>query len=135
MKVKMHNDTTVILKTNDEDKCLVFSQFEVFGGGVFKCRVNLKSRSFGYDGCAYFDNGRIFIEALESMSVNLKGSAELKEDYNDHVLKFEVTNLGHVIVSGMFVEYSDHSQNMTFEFKTDQTCLLPFVQDLKIAIN
>lgn len=135
MKVKMHNDTTVTLKTNDEDKCLVFSQFKVFGGASFKCRVNLKSRRFGYDGCVCFDNGRIFIEALETMSINLKGSAELKEDYNDHVIKFEVTNLGHVIVSGMFFEYSDHSQNMTFEFKTDQTCLLPFAKDLKLAIK
>jgi len=135
MKVKMHNDTTVALKTNDEDKYLVLSQFEVFGGGAFKCRVTLKSRSFGYDGYAHFDNCIIFIEALESMSINLKGSAELKEDYNDHVLKFEVTNLGHVIVSGMFVEYSDHSQNMSFEFKTDQTCLLPFAKDLKVVVN
>jgi len=134
MKVKMHSDKFVTLLTNDEDKSLVLSQFEIFGGGSFKCKVTLKSRRFGYDGCLYFDNGVLFIEALESMAIKLKGRAELKEDYSDHLLKFEVTNLGHVIVSGLFVEYSEHSQNMSFEFKTDQTCLLPFANSLKGVI-
>ncbi len=131
MKVKVDIHKSIELQTNDADKILILSGFEKLGGDSIKCHIILKSRRFGYDGSVTFDNILVFINAIETMGNELKGSAELKEDYNDNFIKFEITNLGHVIVSGTFVEYSEHSQNMSFEFKTDQTCLLPFSGSLK----
>lgn len=135
MRVKTNIKKTVELATNEEDQILRFSEFKVFGNGSFKCNVVLKSRCFSYGGDVYFDNGLDFLDAMEQMADELKGEAELKEDYHDHFIKFTMSSLGHVIVSGAFVEYSEHSQNMAFEFKTDQTCLKPFINNLKGAIQ
>ena len=134
MKLKEKINEVVVLQTNDEDKLLQLSGFELFGKGAFKCKVTLNSRGFAYTGNAYFDNGASFIGSLEKAATDLHGSAELKEDYNDHFIKLEINSIGHVIVSGTFVEYSDHSQNMSFEFKTDQTCLIPFINSFKKVV-
>ncbi|MFD1218246.1 hypothetical protein [Microbulbifer celer] len=134
MKHKEKVEEVVDLQTNDENKLLQLSSFELFGNGAFKCRVTLSSRGFAYTGDAYFDNGVSFINDLEMAATDFIGSAELKEDYNDHFIKLEVNSMGHVIVSGTFIEYSDHSQNMSFEFKTDQTCLGGFINAFKKVV-
>ncbi|UTZ24713.1 hypothetical protein [Vibrio campbellii] len=123
---------TVQLKTNDDRVTLELSEFELLGSS-FKCTVTLSSRGFGFNGAVYFDSPEKFLSDLEIMNDTMKGSAELKEDYKDHFLKFELNNLGHLIVSACFVEYSEHSQNLAVEFKTDQTCLPSFLEDLKLV--
>ncbi|KZN48835.1 hypothetical protein [Pseudoalteromonas luteoviolacea] len=124
---------TVQLKTNDDRVILELSEFELLGSS-FKCTVTLSSRGFGFHGAVYFDNPKKFLSDLEIMNSTMIGSAELKEDYNDHFLKFELNHLGHLIVSACFVEYSEHSQNLAVEFKTDQTCLPSFLEDLKLVL-
>lgn len=131
MRTKSNLEHIVELNTNDDRLILKLSNFELLGNS-FKCCVFISSRGFGYNGSVYFDNAEKFLSDLDVMNSTMSGTAELKEDYKDHFLKFEVNDLGHVIVSACFVEYSEHSQNLAIEFKTDQTCLSSFLEELKL---
>lgn len=131
MKIKVQNREVVSLKMNNEKHALVLQNFELFSQSSIKCTVTMKSRGFAYDGDAYFDNVDLFTEDISSMAESMDGTATLKEDYGDHFIKFKVTKLGHVIVSGAFVEHSDNSQLLEFEFVTDQTCLEAFACELE----
>ncbi|MGF1733584.1 WapI family immunity protein [Photobacterium kasasachensis] len=135
MKLKSINTTMLKLLTNDDKLVFEMTNFELFRGSSFKCRVLVSSRGFGYCGQVYFDNGQSFVEDIEKMAENIVGSAELIEDYHDHFVKFEVTKLGHVLVSGCFTEYGDFTQNLEFGFKIDQTCLVPFANDLRNVLQ
>ena len=124
----------VELKTNDETKSLVFSNIKFFANSL-KCHVSINSRGFGYNGSVAFDNVTKFFTDLEAMSHLSVGSAELSEDYADHYIKLELNTFGHVILSANFDEYSEHSQHLIINFKTDQTCLKPFLDDLRWAMS
>ena len=69
------------------------------------------------------------------MCIRDRGTAELKEDYKERTIRLEISNLGHVLVSGIIEEYSGHTQQLNFGFKTDQTCLLSFSKDLRKIIE
>ena len=131
MKLKSMNPEIISLLTNEEYKTFQLTNFELFEKGSFKSDINIFSNGFGYKGTLFFDNGVEFIEKLSSMDENLSGSAELKENYYDQGIKFAMTDCGHVIVSGSIEKHSDCSQCLNFEFKTDQTCLEPFIGDLR----
>ncbi|MCG7498835.1 hypothetical protein MHO82_18355 [Vibrio sp. Of7-15] len=135
MKLKSINTTMVKLLTNNDKLVFEMTNFELFGGSSFKCRIFVSSRGFGYCGQVYFDNGQSFVEDIEKMAESIVGSAELKEDYHDHFVKFEVTKIGYVLVSGCFTEYGDFTQNLEFGFKIDQTCLVPFATDLRNVLQ
>jgi len=135
VKIKSINDEVVTLLTNDEDKYLSFTNFSLLGRDSFKCKVNISSRGFKYEKEVYFDNMNTFIENIEKMSSTLLGETELKEEFNEHFIKFSLTKSGHVIVSASFVEYSDHSQNIFIEFESDQTCLAPLAKELRKVAN
>ncbi|HKJ32815.1 MAG TPA: hypothetical protein VKA34_13355 [Balneolales bacterium] len=119
------------LHTNSQDQFLELSGFELFEKGSFSCKLKIRSRGFGIEKTEYFDNISDFIDQIETMNTTLTGQAIIRENYHDHYIKFEITKTGHVIVSGHLFEYSQHKQELLFEFKTDQTCLEPFIQDLK----
>ncbi len=133
MRSKSTAVQSVELKTNDERHSLHLTDFEILGKSI-KCYIVMNSRGFSFEGAVYFDNAHKFIEELEVMNSELKGATELKEDYKDHYLRLELNELGHLIVSASFVEYSEHSQSLDLEFKTDQTCLPSFIEELKIAL-
>ncbi|MGD8113095.1 WapI family immunity protein [Vibrio sp. TRT 17S01] len=135
MKLKSTNTTVVKLLTNDDELVFEMTNFELFRGSSFKCRVLVSSIGFGYCGQVCFDNGQSFVESIEKMAENIVGSAELTEDYREHFVKFEVTKLGHVLVSGYFTKYGDFTHNLEFGFKIDQTCLAPFATDLRNVLQ
>ena len=131
MESRTSTNTVVKLQTNDDNQVLELSEFELFERNSFKCKLKVWSRGFGFEKNVFFDNAHIFIDRVEEMANSLTGEAVLTEEYHDHYLKFEVTKLGHVIVSGILIEYSQHEQRLEFGFKTDQTCLKPFSKELK----
>jgi len=68
------------------------------------------------------------------MALEMKGTAELKEDYKDQFIKLQISKLGHVLVCGKIEQYSGYTQTLSFGFKTDQTCLAKFGEDLRRVI-
>lgn len=135
MKSEYKNTASVQLLTNDESKVLVLSEFGGNQTVPYQCEVHISSMGFGFKGVFYFDNYLEFCASIEQMAAKLNGSAELKENYKDQAIKFEITNLGHVQVSGYLEHHSEHSQSLSFGFKTDQTCLAPFCKDLRKVLE
>ena len=126
---------SVQLATNDESKILILSNFVGSGGDPYQCDIEISSGGFGFKGAYYFDNYSSFIASIEKMSVNLSGSAKLREDYKEQEIKLEVLSLGHVLVSGKIEHHIDHRQLLSFGFKTDQVCLAQFGSDLRRVLG
>ena len=121
----------VRLSTNDSLKLLVLSNFNGNQKQPYQCDLRIKSGAFGFDGRFWFDNFLNFISAIDGMDEKLTGFAELKEDYKDQYIKLEMSNLGHVLVSGSIEQHSGITQSLEFGFRTDQTCLSTFSRDLR----
>jgi hypothetical protein len=128
MKSKTIYKKPITLITNDESHRLQLNNFESFGGGSYKCNVFIKSGPFSFDGGVHFDEVDTAVKQLEKMAIELKGHVKLAENYHDHYLSFKLTELGHLIVKGHFIEYSEHAQSLEFEFVTDQTSLNNFIR-------
>jgi len=135
MSIKQGNIAKIQLATHDKAKVLVLSNFSGTQAEPYQCEVEINSEGFGYKGTFYFDNYSEFVIALEHMSTNLVGTAELRENYKEQIIKLELTNLGHVLVSGTIEQYVDHLQVLSFGFKTDQTCLTQFSKELRMVIE
>lgn len=129
------DEIIVNLTTNDENKILVLSNFVGNQRDPYCCQVHLKSGSFGFIGIFYFDNFSVFVTSVERMTEEMAGSAELREDYKDQHITLELTELGHVVVSGVMERFDNISQKLIFGFKTDQTCLASFSRDLRNVLN
>lgn len=99
--------------------------------GSYSCLLVVHSRGYAYEGKYYYDNLDKFIEKLEMLDLTLLGKAELKQDFGDEYLVIEGGTMGHVTVSGRLVENSGYPQCLEFAFRTDQTCLSAFVNELK----
>ena len=127
----MKIDLDISLLTNDENKALRFSSFESLGSGSYKCKVVLNSSGFCYDNDMYFEDLENFVTDLGHMNSKLNGEAKLKEFNHEHYISFKLNDLGHLIVSGLLIEYSEHSQKLQFEFITDQTCLSGLLQGFR----
>ena len=125
----------VELATNDGSKILVLSNFSGNQRDPHQCEVDVYSNGFGFKGTFYFDNYSEFFTSLEKMSVSLSGSAELCEDFKDQNIKLEILKLGQVLVSGKMEKHREHSQVLYFGFKTDQTCLALFSEDLRKVLD
>lgn len=122
------------LKTNSDDHGLEFLDVERFSDGSGYCAVIMvHSRGFSVEIPFYFEVHPLdaFIENLEKMNQSLIGSARIKPFYEEHFIEFEINALGHVRIRGEMIEYSDMPQRLKFEFETDQTCLSPFIHDLR----
>jgi len=135
MRNKQRYLARIQLATYDESKVLVLSNFRGSQTEPYQCEVEIYSEGFGYKGTFYFDNYVHFVSALEQMSRNLTGTAELRENYKEQMIKLELTNLGHVLVSGTIEQYGDHAQELSFGFKTDQTCLMQFSKELRMVVE
>jgi len=123
------------LKTNQNDECLEFCNVERFSDGSgFSATLVVRSRGFSAEVPFSFEINPFdkFIVALEEMNHLLHGKARLKPNYEEPFIELELDNLGHLRVRGEMIEYSHMPQSLKFEFETDQTCLKPFIHDLKM---
>jgi len=75
------------------------------------------------------ENKALRFSSFESLG---SGSYKCKVVLNhEHYISFKLNDLGHLIVSGLLIEYSEHSQKLQFEFITDQTCLSGLLQGFR----
>lgn len=123
----------IALRTNRDDAVVRLSQIEKFtDGSGYGCQLFVKSGSFTYDGSFYFDNNQLqtAVAALREMDANLSGEAVLKGTWEEDHIRIAVNEMGHVIVSGALFLQSDLPQALKFMFKTDQSVIKPFLDDL-----
>lgn len=124
------------LFTQSDTNSLVMRDIQVFSddsGG--RCNLELRSSPFQAQIEFFFDSPNLseFADQLKALEFSLLGSARLGNLYEDPFIEFEGDGRGHIRVSGRLQVSGDHSQQLDFEFSTDQTALGTFVHELKDA--
>jgi hypothetical protein len=103
-------------------------------GYAYGANLFVQARSFAGNLYVAFETECLekFIKELEEMDRTLAGSATLKPHYENYSITLKLDRVGHIGVSGELPDYSEGLfQQLLFEFETDQTCLPPFISDLK----
>lgn len=119
-----------VLSTGKEDAALAFENLESVKDEV-SCYVAIQSKGFSARRPFYFSPLSRVLSELESLNSSLTGKVTFSEDYEDNAISFECDKFGHVIVEGELYLHSEHYHALRFSFETDQTCLAPFIRDLK----
>ena len=127
--------SVIELQTNDSTKVLLFAT-------RYLVQINftfaLTAKSGDFSGTSHFcvraDEIEAFCNSLLKMYASLSGSARLSDNDSDGYVNLEMQESGHLKVSGQ-VGGSHEDHFMTFEFRTDQTCIPPFVSDFKALLN
>jgi len=128
-------DEIVELKTNTKTKRLSFATRYLV---QINFTFDLTILSDGFGGTSHFCVRRDQLEKLCAdlikMRTDLKGSTKLEDNDSDACIELIIEPNGQLIVCGQVGgTHEDHF--VKFKFKTDQTCIPPFVQDFKSLLN
>ncbi|MEO6254963.1 MAG: hypothetical protein ABIO79_16750 [Ferruginibacter sp.] len=128
-------DDIVELKTNTSTERLSFATRYLV---QINFTFDLTIFSNGFGGTSHFCVRRDQLEKLCAdlikMHTDLKGSTKLEDNDSDACVEFMIEPNGQLIVSGQVGgTHEDHF--VKFKFQTDQTCILPFVQNFKSLLN
>jgi hypothetical protein len=123
----------LIIESNRKIALSSFNK-ELDGSGCAK--IELISSQFTYSNEEfYFDDFDKFIADLDSMYTDLSGTAELRFHHESSYIKFEAKSLGHIELTGEFLEYGEIHQNLSFGFTFDQSYLPSFIDSLKSVMT
>jgi hypothetical protein len=103
-------------------------------GGV--CLLEVESPPFSASTPFYFDEHfwKRFLAELAALDSTLSGEAKLGQHFEEpYICLSSVGGRGHILVKGVLVENSEHSQRLEFSFVTDQSVLTPFLTGLQAA--
>jgi hypothetical protein len=118
------------------NKKITLSSFEKFKDGSGGAFLEVKSGRFSYyNETFYFDDLARFTEELKQMYELLSGSTELRFHYESEYIKFEAKSLGHIEITGEFLEYDQIQQRLTFGFEIDQSYLPSLIRQLEIVVQ
>ena len=123
----------IVLMTNTDNPSFEFRNGERFGDDSgFRVDLWVRSSGLSFELPFYFEKYSLeqFIIGITEMNQTLKGNAVLKPLYEPNIVEFEMNNVGGLWVRGEMTEYTSKLQKVNFEFKTDQSCLAPFLKDL-----
>ena len=131
----METKPTVALATNRDDLVVELRHIERFSDGSgFACTMFVRCHGFSAERPFYFSE-RSFGAALPSlrrMEEELTGEARLDEIWEqEQFLQLTMQSLGHVLVTRQLVEQNKDETRFSFSFRTDQTCLPPFLHSLE----
>ena len=124
----------IVLRTNQSDPFLAMRGVQRFAGdGGYRVVLEVNSRGYQVRTPFYFETSSLdrFIEQLDGLDRTLRGEAVLRPVYEKHFIELTMTRTGRVVVRGEVFEYSEHGQQLCFEFETDQTVLRPLIDDLR----
>lgn len=128
------------LRTQSQDTALALRDVRPFREGQgfgFECNLEVRSRGFAATIPFVIEHEPVtnFLTQLDRIDRDVRGQALLKPVFEDPYIEFEVLRTGHVKVRGSLIVHSEMTQEMRFEFATDQTVLRPFLEDLHRALN
>jgi len=131
MKSKFSAD--IIASPEKQLKLYRIEKFE--DGSGYSAKVDLVSGKFSCVGKTLNFHGlKEFYKTLDKGYETLSGSALLKHNYEQDNIVFKFTSSGHIIISGVFNEYSEE-QSLEFRFETDQTFLSEFLRQIEKIIQ
>ena len=129
---------TIELRTNDERQVLRLANVEKLSNGTgYRCELFVRSGGFSCDRPFYFDDSHFpdAVASLRQMNSGRVGQALIKSQWESDYLCFRNDELGHVVVTGEIIEYTDPPQSLKFAFETDQTILTTLIADFELLLN
>jgi hypothetical protein len=125
------------LRTNQPEETLRLGNIARFADGSgYGTVLHVRSRGFEVSAPFYFEPQTLgrFLDDLVAMDRSLTGSAKLKPLFEDPFIELTLTPKGSVVVRGEVFEHSEHSQQLKFEFETDQTVLKPLIDAVRACL-
>ena len=128
-------DNIIELKTNTETERLSFAtRYLVYINFTFDLSVLSDNFSGTSHFCVRRDQLEKMCSDLTNMHLTLTGTTILDDNDSDGFVEFEIEPNGRLTVSGQVGgTHEDHF--VKFKFQTDQTCIQPFVQDIKSLLE
>ena len=122
----------IILQTNDSKASLELRHIE-FCNGDFFCTLFVESGDFRAEHRFDFSGESLaqFLCDLIRMDETLVGTGSLGYGSEPDVLIFQTGGRGHIQVGGLLIANRLPRQEFRFAFVTDQTCLAPFLRDVR----
>lgn len=109
-----------------------------FAGG-YDVKGSIEIKSGGYSACGelWFSTGEIynFFSGLIKCHKELNGRVEFLTTETNLKMSVDFDKLGHVIISGEYVERYDEYNKLTFEIFSDQSYLQETISDLNVIVK
>ena len=130
----MKLESKIKLLSNDQP-LLLLEQIELFDDGSGAAGLlTINSGSFT---CSkhpfYFEDFIPFCQKIPEMYKTLHGKAELRFRYEQDFLELTMDKIGHVVVKGLVGSTSE--QQLTYNFQSDQTCLVSMVSSVNDTLD
>ena len=105
----------------------------VWGGYDLRSALEIKSSGFQVNAQLFTSTGELFLfyQQLQQCNNLLTGSAVYSSYEHDLAFAAQYDNMGHVNISGRFVEHREGDNELKFEFLTDQS----FIQGTLSQLN
>ena len=104
-----------------------------FGGYDTESTIEVKSSNYYFKGLVWITTGNIFnfFQELEKCQKNLKGIAQLESYEKNLQLTVQYDELGHIVITGKFIENHIGRNILYFEIKGDQTFINSTISELE----
>lgn len=121
------------LQTHDTSRVVCIERVEKSHGGDYQCVLSVVSGWISISRPFYFDDVAlsVAVPALRKMASGEPGECVIKGQWEEDFVQLSSNMMGHVLVSGEFVEPSEFDQRVCFSFRTDQTVLVPLANGLQ----
>lgn len=108
-----------------------------WGGYDVKANVEIKSGNFQALSSLYTLTGELFqfYEFLQKANGLLNGKVIYRNYEQNLFVTVTYDNQGHVTIEGTFSEENEFSNNLDFEFRSDQSYIKDTLQELRIIIS
>lgn len=122
------------LPTNAQDTSFALVGCHRLDETDYCCTVELRSGAFQATAEFWFDRVSLenFAHSVTEVQISLRGECRLEYRYEEPYIALSGDGLGHITVSGMLL---DRSQQLKFQFTTDQTVLPQFAETLRTLVS
>ncbi|RYG60300.1 MAG: hypothetical protein EON60_07625 [Alphaproteobacteria bacterium] len=126
--------TDIVLPSSFSSDHLTFNSIERFNDGSgYKIELELESNPFTAKYLLFIEQHVFdtFTASLTVLEESLTGEAILKPDYESQFVKITAGHSGHMFVSGELITHDERGQFLSFNFRTDQTCVRQFLNGMR----
>ncbi|MHC8949121.1 WapI family immunity protein [Sphingobacterium hungaricum] len=108
-----------------------------WGGYDVKTNIEIKSGNFKVNSSFYTSTGEIYLfyNSLKEKNNLLSGQVFYKNYEENTLITLTYDDLGHIVVEGTFSEENQLSNNLDFEFHTDQSYIKYTIKELETIVN
>jgi len=125
--------TDTLLSSSFTSEFLAFRSIKRFeDGSGYRLHVELQAGPFSASYPFFVESYPVkqFLLSLSALYESLSGEALLKPEYEPQFIRIKAGTGGHMVISGELYVHSDQPQVLKFQFRTDQTCVGLFLQQL-----